>query len=146
MKGWTLSQDGWRGLLVLLSVPLFLLIAGWRPLGQAGGSPSIVMSSVLLDADLPGTRPHDHPAAATERLRQSARAHGLRCGAVEVYRVTRPGVLHTALEDAQAEQLYLRFKDRVNPALSRWEGLNRLWMVEGRDELLLCLLDAPLEG
>lgn len=146
---WRLRQDGWRVWLILVAVPTLLVVAGWRPLNKPPGyeGQSIVMHSALLgDWEVPGVVPHPDAAAATARLRAVAAAHQQTCGTAEVYRTVRPDLVGAALEGAQAHGPYLRFKDETRPTLSRWEGPQRLLVVETRNELLLCLLAWPSIG
>lgn len=138
----------WRvmsGVLVLLAVIGLVLISGRGTSGESSGS-SIIMSSALLEWDLPGTLPHPQHAAATGRLQAVAERRHLSCGPVEVFQTTQPTLLHATLEEVQAQRHYLRFKDNKNNVLSQWEGPNRLLMVEGENELLLCALDWPMSG
>lgn len=137
-----LSWRAWTGILLLMVVG----VTWWSDRTTRVGGPSITMNSVLLDWDLPGTLPHPDLWAATARLQEAAKRQQSTCGEIEVYRVTDAALLAATLEGAQAERHYLRFKDRKDLSLSRWEGPNRLLMLEGKGELLLCALDWPMSG
>lgn len=139
-----LDWRAWVALILFGAVLLVALISD-RFTARVDG-PSVVMNSVLLDWDLPGTMPHPDPAGATARLMGVAERLHVDCGEVEVFLTTQPEVVHSTLEDAQAERHYLRYRDKKSPGLSRWEGPNRLLMVEAQDELLLCALDWPMSG
>lgn len=140
-----LDWRGWTGIVLLLTAVIGALVLDRVTRSEVNG-PSIILMSPLLDWDLPGTLPHPDRAGATARLKEAAERLHFACNGVEVYRTTEPAVVHSTLEDAQAERHYLRYRDKKTPGLSRWEGPNRLLMVESQDELLLCALDWPISG
>lgn len=141
-----MGAEGWDWRVWTAVGALLVALIAIQFAAHSAAGRSIVMHSGLLDRDLPGTLPRLATAEYSAQLQQVANGQAESCGMVEIYRITDKAALNAALEEAQAEQHYFRYRSKQNPGLSRWEGPNRLLMLESEGQLLICELEWPMSG